>query len=191
MDAYTGGFNVKSAWMMFLLATVVLLMLFLNMLIAVMSEPFEDVKENKDAYVLRKKVSFIVTYLDLIDLKKEFGKNKYIMIVKPEDIEEDQEKTEHQLFEQALQKSNEIYRHQVLLRDDILERLGTIERNMYQPPEDEPLPKEEPVIQPKPKVVPVMTDFQKKMMPAPKEVVQDVLKPKAPGEKLFANPVVR
>lgn len=102
MDAYTGGFNVKSAWMMFLLATVVLLMLFLNMLIAVMSEPFEDVKENKDAYVLRKKVSFIVTYLDLIDLKKEFGKNKYIMIVKPEDIEEDQEKTEHQLFEQAL-----------------------------------------------------------------------------------------
>ena len=101
-DAYVGGYNVKSAWMMFLLATVVLLLTFLNMLIAVMSEPFEDVKENKDAYVLRKKVSLIVTYLDLIDLKEEFGKNKYIMIVKPEDIEEDDERNDHVLLEESL-----------------------------------------------------------------------------------------
>jgi hypothetical protein len=32
----------------------------------------------------------------------------------------------------------------MLLRDDILERLGTIERNMYQPDEVEPPAKDEP-----------------------------------------------
>ena len=33
----------------------------------------------------------------------------------------------------------------MLLRDDVLERLGSIERNMYQPDEIEPPAKEEPV----------------------------------------------
>ena len=59
------------------------------MLIAVMSEPFEEVKENKDALILKKKIEFIVTYIDLIDLQEKFKKDKYIMIVRPEDNEEE------------------------------------------------------------------------------------------------------
>jgi hypothetical protein len=53
LGAYVGGYNVKSAWMMFLIATVVLCMIFMNMLIGVMSEPFGDVKDNREIYVLR------------------------------------------------------------------------------------------------------------------------------------------
>jgi hypothetical protein len=53
MDGYTGGYNVKSSWFMFLLATVILLLLFMNMVIAVMSEPFEDVRSSKVAYQLQ------------------------------------------------------------------------------------------------------------------------------------------
>jgi acyl-coenzyme A synthetase/AMP-(fatty) acid ligase len=94
-DGYVGGYNVKSAWMMFLLATVLLPLLFLNMLIAVMSEPFEEVKENRDALILKKKIEFIVTYIDLIDLQEKFKKDKYIMIVRPEDNEQEEEDNEN------------------------------------------------------------------------------------------------
>ena len=47
LDGYSGGFNVRSAWGMFIFATIILLLLFLNMVIAVMSEPYEEVKERK------------------------------------------------------------------------------------------------------------------------------------------------
>ena len=53
MDGYKGGHNQKSAWFMFLLASVILLLMFMNMVIAVMSEPFEDVKNSKVAYQLQ------------------------------------------------------------------------------------------------------------------------------------------
>ena len=53
MDGYSGGFNVKSSWAMFIFATVILLLMFMNMVIAVMSEPFEDVKQSKVAYQLQ------------------------------------------------------------------------------------------------------------------------------------------
>jgi hypothetical protein len=79
----------------------------------------------------------IVTYLDLVDVEKEFSGNKYIMIVKPDDVLEGEEKSEQQLFEQALQKSNEVHRSLITLRDDIMERLTSIERNMNQTPEEQ------------------------------------------------------
>ena len=50
MDGYSGGFNKISAWIMFIFATIILLLLFMNMIIAVMSEPFEEVKERKLSY---------------------------------------------------------------------------------------------------------------------------------------------
>jgi hypothetical protein len=53
LGSYIGGYNVKSVWMMFLIGTVVLCMIFMNMLIGVMSEPFADVSDNRDSYVLR------------------------------------------------------------------------------------------------------------------------------------------
>lgn len=52
LDAYIGGYNGRSAFFMFLVATFMLLILFMNMIIAVMAEPFEEVKENKLSYQL-------------------------------------------------------------------------------------------------------------------------------------------
>ena len=50
LDGYKSGYNAKSATLMFILATIFLLLLFMNMIIAVMSEPFEEVRENKLAH---------------------------------------------------------------------------------------------------------------------------------------------
>ena len=72
---------------MFLLATVILLLMFMNMVIAVMSEPFEDVKESKEAYQLQQQLDFIVDFQDLVDLKVDYIKEKYIMVIKPEQVE--------------------------------------------------------------------------------------------------------
>jgi hypothetical protein len=84
MDGYSGGFNVKSSWAMFIFATVILLLMFMNMVIAVMSEPFEDVKNAKVAYQLQQQIEFIVDFRDLVDLKEKYKKEKYIMVIKPE-----------------------------------------------------------------------------------------------------------
>jgi hypothetical protein len=72
MAGYSGGYNQKSAWLMFLLATVLLLMILLNMLIGIITEAFNEVVANKNAEVLKKKVEMIVTYIDLVDLKETF-----------------------------------------------------------------------------------------------------------------------
>jgi hypothetical protein len=49
-DGYTHGNNPWSAWFMFIFATIILLLLFMNMLIAVMAEPFGDVAGSADLY---------------------------------------------------------------------------------------------------------------------------------------------
>ena len=79
----------------------------------------------------------------------------------------------------------------MLLRDDILERLGAIERNMYQPDEVEPPAKEEQVK--RVKTAPKVVQSKKEMLQAPARpsVVANVLKPKADGEKLFRDPIER
>lgn len=84
MDGYSGGFNVNSCWFMFILATIILLLLFMNMVIAVMSEPFEDVKNSKVAYQLQQQIDFIVDFEDLIDIQRKYKGQKYIMVIKPE-----------------------------------------------------------------------------------------------------------
>ena len=40
-DGYNEGYNKIGAWVMFILATIVVMLLFMNFIIAIMSEPFE------------------------------------------------------------------------------------------------------------------------------------------------------
>lgn len=48
-DSFSTGANVKSTWLMFLLATFVNSILFMNMLIAIMGDTFGQVTENEEA----------------------------------------------------------------------------------------------------------------------------------------------
>ena len=56
----------------------------MNMLIAVMSQPFADVYENEETYRNMQIVEMIVSNLDLVDLKEQFKNQKYIIVLRPE-----------------------------------------------------------------------------------------------------------
>jgi hypothetical protein len=51
MDGYSEGHNPLSAWVMFCSALVIMLLLFMNMLIAVMAVPFAAVEENRSLHI--------------------------------------------------------------------------------------------------------------------------------------------
>jgi HAMP domain-containing protein len=88
IDGYNEGYNKTHAWGMFLLATIVIMLLFMNFVIAIMSEPFERVKDNAVQYRYSHKLDLIVDNIELFD-KKKFGtlNKKYILVVKPEEEE--------------------------------------------------------------------------------------------------------
>ena len=61
----------------------------MNMLIAVMSTPFSIVKENETLFRYKQQLSIILDYIDLVPINDIFKKQKYIMVVKPEEIKVD------------------------------------------------------------------------------------------------------
>jgi hypothetical protein len=136
MDGYTGGYNVKSVWAMFLLATVILLLLFMNMVIAVMSEPFGDVQARKVGYQLQQQIDFIVDFKDLIDLKKTFKNEKYIMVLKPEQAEAEENRNIDDILDGISQNINELTKnnknisHETARIQEIFEKLGAVERDV-------------------------------------------------------------
>jgi hypothetical protein len=72
MDGYSEGHNPLAAWTMFALAIVIMLLLFMNMLIAVMAAPFAAVEENKSLYIYQSQIEMILDFQGLVDLKKVF-----------------------------------------------------------------------------------------------------------------------
>jgi hypothetical protein len=50
IDGFAGGNDTNLAWLAFLISTFVLLLLFMNMVIAIMSEKFSEVGANKELY---------------------------------------------------------------------------------------------------------------------------------------------
>ena len=68
---------------MFLLATFIIAVVFMNMLIAIMGETFGSVQEASVESGLRERVVLISDHAWLLDLKKIFKGKKYIIIVTP------------------------------------------------------------------------------------------------------------
>ena len=66
---------------MFLLATFINLIVFMNMLIAIMAKTFSDVMENDDRSALSERVRIISDHIWIIDYKKMFGNKKYLIKV--------------------------------------------------------------------------------------------------------------
>lgn len=87
-DNYEGvpnSIDLWFAWAMFLLACFFIVLIFMNMLIAIMSEPFGDVQENKLKHLSQFKVGIILDFKDKIDVKHAFREFKYILIISPEE----------------------------------------------------------------------------------------------------------
>lgn len=86
-DFDTGRYKVGQAryfvMFMFILATFIVSVVFLNMLIAIMGETFGQVLEGAEENGLREQVVLITDHLWLLDLQKIFKGQKYILQVGP------------------------------------------------------------------------------------------------------------
>ena len=89
LEGYSEGHDRQFAWIMFVFGTIIIQLIFMNMLIAVMSTPFSIVKENETLFRYKQQLSIILDYIDLVPINDIFKKQKYIMVVKPEEIKVD------------------------------------------------------------------------------------------------------
>lgn len=68
---------------MFLASTFIIAVVFMNMLIAIMSNTYSEVQDGAVENGIKERVSLMDDHLWLLDLQKEFANQKYVLIVKP------------------------------------------------------------------------------------------------------------
>ena len=80
-DSFRTGPNVNSCWFMFLLATFLNCVVFMNMLVAIMSQTFSEVIEAEEESGLFEQISLINDYISLIDHEKTWARKRYIISI--------------------------------------------------------------------------------------------------------------
>jgi hypothetical protein len=80
-------------WVIYIIHNVIVVIMFLNLVIAIMSETFEKVQETQEATKLREFASIIKENEFVVSRSALFGNIKYIVIIEPvksaEDVEGD------------------------------------------------------------------------------------------------------
>ena len=71
-QTYIAGYEKYSASAMFILGTFMVSVVFMNMLIAIMSDTFADVESNKEINTLKEQIAMISDYEWLVDLQTSF-----------------------------------------------------------------------------------------------------------------------
>ena len=85
-DFATSGFpgeNQYSTWIIFIFATFLLQITFLNMIIAIMANTFDYVMEKKQQTSMKERISFIADFRFLLRALKLEHEFPYILVVKP------------------------------------------------------------------------------------------------------------
>jgi len=97
-DFDTDNFNqsdIGMNWVIFILSTYIIQLVFMNVLIALMSDAYASVKEIQDQSVLKEQVSLMENYSFLISKEKLFNDgDKYLLYIVSEQVEEDIPQTE-------------------------------------------------------------------------------------------------
>ena len=86
LDDFKSGPNSEIAWVYFVFASFVILVVFMNMLIAIMGETFSQVREQNEESQLCEQLGLIEDHIWLIDLQKEFKGKKYIISLSPDEV---------------------------------------------------------------------------------------------------------
>lgn len=95
----------KIGWLMFVLASFALNVIFMNMIIAIISETFENMQEKAEENSLYERVNLMKNMFWLLDLKEIYGNNKYIVYVHIDDVCPEGELNEEEInWEQELDK---------------------------------------------------------------------------------------
>lgn len=83
VGVYKLGYDRYAAMAMFIIATFIICVVFMNMLIAIMGETFGQVTEESEISGLKEQIVMINDHAWLVDLHKIFKNQKYIIRVAP------------------------------------------------------------------------------------------------------------
>ena len=70
-------------WIYFVLATFFTNVMFLNMLIAIMSDTFARITEHKVKYALKERTELYADYIYAVKLNKSLTKYRYLFVITP------------------------------------------------------------------------------------------------------------
>lgn len=70
-------------WPMFIVCNFLMAVVFMNMLIAIMSQTFSEVNSTKIESELEQRIALMTDYEDLFDMNKQFRGKKYIIHALP------------------------------------------------------------------------------------------------------------
>ena len=85
MDGMENGpFGGYVVWIFFIIGSFILIIVCFNMLIGIMTDTFQKVYKTKLQTSLKEKVDLMYDHVWLLDLKKEFKDQKYVIHICPE-----------------------------------------------------------------------------------------------------------
>lgn len=79
--SYSLGANSHIIWVFFILASFIILVVFMNLLISIMGNTLGDVQMIQTEAQYQEQAEMIVEFNSLIDLKEKFSKMKYIIYI--------------------------------------------------------------------------------------------------------------
>lgn len=82
-DNFNYGPNRFLLWPLFICCNFILSVIFMNMLIAIMGQTYEEVSATKLQSELEQKIALISDYFDLVNLQKVFRDKKYVIHCTP------------------------------------------------------------------------------------------------------------
>jgi uncharacterized membrane protein len=82
--------NAVPIWIIFILATIIIQLVFLNLLIAIMSESFNKIYANMERASVKETCIMILDHFWILNISETFAKNRYVLWLKAtEEAEED------------------------------------------------------------------------------------------------------
>ena len=86
-DSYPNNPSKRLLWVYFVLATFFTNVMFLNMLIAIMSDTFAKINEHKGNYSVKERTQLYADYIYAVKLNSKLTKYRYLYVITP--LEED------------------------------------------------------------------------------------------------------
>lgn len=132
-DFNYGGFAASAndgvAWIFFLLGTFICLVVFMNMLIAIMGNTFGEVMDHQIENALKENLHLINDHIWLLDLRQEFKNMRYIIRVQPDCSAADDGVD---ISDQIVEMTNALSKRSDLQNTNVMKRIEAFEKNNRQ-----------------------------------------------------------
>lgn len=82
-DGYKGK-DTYTNWTFFIMASFLVIVVFMNMLIAIMTETFSSVQLIKEENAIMEQASLIADHIWILDIEEEFKDMRHIIVLTPD-----------------------------------------------------------------------------------------------------------